>query len=229
MRWYRLIFAFGCAVFAGGIVWMFFSVQPAQAQQMLPTPTGDRLAPWPTVYPSTQADLGAQGYWARCMMCHGDRGQGITDEWLSVMNPQDRNCWQSGCHNPRHPPDGFVFPKVVPPVIGTGTLNNFSTGLDLYHFLKLYMPYQSAGHLSDPVYWDLTAYLLRANGFYSGKEPLDAKTAAAIQIRPKIAVPDQQAEFPWPAWALGFVVSVSLVVFGISLWRYRRNKGTSSS
>jgi cytochrome c len=227
MRWHKLFFIFGPVVFTGLVVWMSFSTQPAQAQQMPPTPTGDRLAPWPTVYPPTQADLGAQDYWAHCMMCHGDRGQGDTADWLSVMNPQDRNCWQSGCHNPRHPPDGFVFPKVVPSVIGPGALESFSTGLDVYHFIKRYMPYQSAGHLSDPVYWELTAYLLRANGLYSGNEPLDVKTAAAIQISPKTVIPDQQVQFSWQDWAFFFVMIGSLAVFGIFLWRYWQNKGES--
>lgn len=227
------------AVNAAFAAWVFLAVHPAQAQDappdptaeptfqgMRPTPATDRLAPWPTVYPPTQADNGAQDYWAHCMMCHGDRGQGLNQDWLSVMNPQDRDCWQFGCHNPHHPPDGFVFPKVVPPVIGKGVLDNFSTGLDVYHFIKLYMPYQNPGHLPDQTYWDLAAYLLRENGYYDGKEPLDAQRAAAIQIHP--AAPRPPAGPDWSGWVpyliAGGVLVLFFAVLGIYRWRERTKR-----
>ena len=49
--------------------------------QGTPTPTVDRLAAPPTVPAPNQADEGAQLYWLYCQPCHGDQGQGLTDEW----------------------------------------------------------------------------------------------------------------------------------------------------
>ena len=46
-----------------------------------PTFDPTRLAQPPTVMPPAQADNGAQAYWSMCMSCHGDHGQGLTDEW----------------------------------------------------------------------------------------------------------------------------------------------------
>ncbi len=155
---------------------------PAIAQTMPPTPAVDRLAPPPTVYPPSQADRGAQAYYQICMMCHGDRGQGMTDEWRTVMNPEDQNCWQSGCHHPKHPPGGFEFPKVVPPVAGVSARAPFDTALDLYNFISTRMPFQARGSLSKDMYWDLTAYLLRMNGIDYGGIVLNDVTAASIRV-----------------------------------------------
>lgn len=44
------------------------------------TPTIDRLLAPPTVPAPNQADEGAQLYWLHCQPCHGDQGQGLTDE-----------------------------------------------------------------------------------------------------------------------------------------------------
>jgi cytochrome c5 len=160
-------------------------VSPAFAQSEPPPrmpPTPDRLAPPPTVYPPTQADDGAQLYYQICMVCHGDRGQGLTDEWRGVLDILDQDCWQSRCHASNHPPDGFVFPKAVPAVISPGTVARFENGLELYTFLKTRMPWQAPGSRSDEEYWQLTAYLLRANGIQP-PDPLNAQNAASVMVR----------------------------------------------
>jgi mono/diheme cytochrome c family protein len=144
----------------------------------------DRLAPPATVFPPTQADQGAQVYYQVCMACHGDHGQGLTDEWRQVLDVPDQNCWQSKCHAANHPPDGFVFPKYVPPVIAPGLLTRFATALDLYNFVKQQMPFQAPGSLTDDQYWQLTAFLLRANGYNPGSQKLDVQLAALIPLRP---------------------------------------------
>ncbi len=219
-----LILAF---LFAGLFVFVLFMAQPAQALQMPPTPMDNRLAPPPTVYPPTQADQGAQDYYQSCSICHGDRGQGLTDEWRAVVGGGTvENCWHSQCHGAVRPPNGFNFPKIVPPVIGSGTLNNFNTGLDVYHFLKLYMPYQAAGSLSDTSYWDLTAFLLRANYYYTGKPVLNTQTAAAILIHPQQSQP--QTGYTWQSWLPYLVVTAILLIvcsfWGIREWRSRKKK-----
>ena len=145
-------------------------------------PTPDRLAPPPTVYPPTQADEGAQLYYQICMVCHGDRGQGLTDEWRGALDIPDQDCWQSRCHASNHPPDGFVFPKAVPAVVSPGMVARFETGLDLYHFIKTRMPWQAPGSRSDEEYWQLTAYMLRANGIQP-PDQLNVQNAASVKMR----------------------------------------------
>jgi cytochrome c len=150
----------------------------------MPPSVDDRLAPPPTVYPPTQADEGAQVYYLVCMVCHGDRGQGLTDEWRQVLDPPDQNCWQSRCHAGNHPPGGFVFPRFIPSVVSPGMVARFETALDLYQFLSEKMPWQAPGSRSEQEYWQLTAFLLRENGIDPGMQPLDAQRAAAIRMRP---------------------------------------------
>ncbi len=157
--------------------------QPALAQTMPPTSTADRLKPPPTVYPPTQADEGHQVYHMVCMACHGDRGQGLTDEWRAALDVGDQNCWQSGCHNTRRPPEGFIFPKTVPRVVGGGALARFETALDLHDYLVEKMPYQNPGYLKSEEYWQLTAFLLRENGVKLPNLPLNAETAAQLRLR----------------------------------------------
>lgn len=187
------------------------AVIPARAQDV-PTPTPvetggmssfqDRLAPPSMPENPTQADLGAQVYYQVCMVCHGDRGQGLTDEWRGVLDPEDQNCWQSGCHGTRHPADGFVFPKIVPSVIGPATRARFSTAFDLYIYIKTRMPWQWPGTRSDEEYWQLTAFLLRENGIDPGLEPLQPATAAIIRLKPK-----QAEQTPTPSAAPGLLPS----------------------
>jgi hypothetical protein len=228
MKKSRLSFVFLAFLFAGLFLFVLSFAQPAEALQRPPTPMFDRLAPPPTVYPPTQADRGAQDYYQICSTCHGDRGQGLTAEWRAAIGGPDQNCWRSQCHGSVRPPEGFNFPKIVPPVIGTGVLNNFNTGLDVYHFLKLYMPYQAAGSLSDEMYWDLTAFLLRANHYYSGKQILNAQLAAAIRIRSQAPQPQPQTGYPWRSWLPYLIVTVVLliacVIWGIHEWRSRKNR-----
>jgi len=119
------------------------------------------------------------------MVCHGDRGQGLTQDYLNILDPPDRNCWQSHCHGSNHPLDGFVFPKFVPAVVGPGVLEPFRTALILHDYLQARMPWQAPGSLSEEEYWQLTAYLMRANGFDPGQSPLDSQRAALISIGAK--------------------------------------------
>ncbi len=209
-----LLFFIPFAALLLALAWLASPHAPAAAQ-MRPTPNSSRLAPWPTVYPPTQADLGAQEYYQRCMVCHGDRGQGLTDEWRGALDPADQNCWQSGCHGGKLGYDGFEFPRFAPRVIGGGALARFVTAQDLFDFLEAEMPFQAPGSLSDEIYWQLSAYLLRENGFLTGSPALSAATAAQVRLeRP------QSAPFvPWWPIALG---SLALSAIAIGLFLRRR-------
>ena len=112
----------------------------------------------------TQADLGAFEYWLVCMSCHGERGQGLTDEWREQWGPEEQNCWQSKCHASNYPPEGFEIPRYAPVLISENALQRFHTALELHDYLAETMPWWAPGSLTDEVYWQLTAFLLRENG-----------------------------------------------------------------
>ena len=164
----------------------FAETTPTPAPAMPPFP--ERLAPPPTVYPPAQADEGAQVYYLVCMACHGDKGQGLTEEWRNVLNPADRNCWQSKCHASNHPLEGFKMPDYVPPVVGPGLLSAFGDALNLHDFLKARMPWQAPGSLSEKEYWQLTAFLIRENGLDPGDTPLDEQNAKLFTLKPEPTV-----------------------------------------
>lgn len=157
----------------------------------LPTPEpgggmgpADRLAPPPMSDPPTQLELGHWEYNFSCMVCHGDRGQGLTPEWRSALDPEDQNCWQARCHGPSHPPFGFEIPKTAPLVIGPGALTGYKTPAELFDLISETMPWSYPGLFEDEVYWELTAYLAEENKVDLGPEPLGPDRAADILLVP---------------------------------------------
>ena len=79
------------------------------------TPTVDRLAiPVLPEHP-TQVELGSSLYYYHCMPCHGDRGQGLTDEWREVWEEDHQDCWAKGCHSFRDQDEVFTIPTTFRP------------------------------------------------------------------------------------------------------------------
>ena len=157
----------------------------AAVPSITPVPAIDRLAE-PTLPASPgQADVGAQDYWLNCMPCHGDVGQGLTDEFRLLYPEEDRNCWSGGCHGSRPYQNGFTLPTNVPPIIGPQTLTHFTTAAGLHGFIKAAMPYQDPGSLDDEIYWQLTAFLLRENDLLHSVGTLGPDNAALVLINPQ--------------------------------------------
>ena len=166
----------------------------AAAGRLAPTPTVDRLAAPPTVASPNQADDGAQLYWQHCQPCHGDRGQGLTDEWRAQYPPEDQNCWDSGCHGKRPYENGFKLPTAVPALVGPGTLTRYPTAAQLSAFISHAMPYQAPGSLAPDEYWAITAFLLRAHGLPETALPIENATeAAAITLNTPAPSPEAAA------------------------------------
>ncbi len=156
--------------------------QPVFAQALTPMPTLDRLAK-PSLPPNpSQADRGAQDYWLNCSPCHGDRGQGLTDEFRRQYPTEDQNCWLSGCHGRRPYPNGWTIPAIVPALVGPGALSKYGNGAVLQAFIRAKMPFQRPGILDEDTYWRLTAFLLRQNGYWSGTSILDQSAAERVRI-----------------------------------------------
>lgn len=209
-----------CAVLLGGLA--------VQAQS--PEPATDRLAPPTMPANPTQADEGAQVYYLNCMSCHGDRGQGLTDEWRAVYPEEDQNCWQSKCHGPNHPPDGFELVRFVPPVFGEGLLARFQNAAGLQRFIGTRMPWQKPGSLTEDEYWQVTAFLARVNGLYSGSEPLGPQNAVGVSLAatgsqatedlppvlpPEMPPPRRSSAVGWLVAGTGALIVAALVTIGL--------------
>jgi len=134
------------------------------AEEPSPTPDMSRLDEPPLPANPTQYERGRHLFWLNCAACHGDAGQGLTDEYRALY-VEDANCWARGCHAGRNEDKGFPIPHDVPPIISsTGTLPPFTTPEQLFDFLQTTHPPQNPGFMPDQDYWDLTAYLWTENG-----------------------------------------------------------------
>jgi len=199
----KVLLGISCGIVFGGISIAFLAacapaptVTPVPtatfASTSTPSPIAVMASPTPHSWvllpdlPSTatQADTGAEIYRLVCQDCHGNRGQGLTDEWRAQWAPQDQNCWQSKCHSLDHPPDGFTLPRYVPPLVGPGTLSQFKTALDLYYYIRITMPWQNPGSLQEAEYWQLTAFLARERHLTLGDLPLDENRAKELFLSP---------------------------------------------
>lgn len=129
---------------------------------------------------ASQLDYGSEVYRLVCRDCHGDHGQGLTDEWRATWAPDDQNCWQSKCHGPNHPPGGFVMP-IAPTVVGPVMRSRFTTAQDLHDFIQNAMPWYDPGSLTEKDSWSVTAYLLNMNGIDPGVQ-LGPETARQISV-----------------------------------------------
>ncbi len=181
------------------------------------TPTPDRLAqPTLPVDPS-QADKGAQVYWLSCLPCHGDRGQGLTEEFKQTYPAEDRNCWKSGCHGARPYENGFTLPTNIPAVVGAGALQKFPNAVVLRAYIFAAMPYWRPASLTEEETWQVTAFILRENNLWPGQDELTASNASLILIAPPQTSPTPQpasttALSPFP-FLVGFIVLILLLIF----------------
>lgn len=151
----------------------FFNQAPDEASRLVvplpsPTPVTEVQESWLKLPPlsanASEADIGAEIYALVCRDCHGDRGQGLTDEFRATWAPEDQNCWQSKCHASNHPIEGFDLPRYVPAIVGTHALAQRVQPSDLYDFIRANMPWHNPGSLTDEEYRQLTAYIMRENG-----------------------------------------------------------------
>lgn len=185
----------------------------------------------PTATPPTQGGNGANTFFVYCLSCHGDVGQGLTDEFrFREYPPEDTNCWKSGCHGARPYEQGFTLPMTVPMVIGSGALTKFQTAQDLYGFIRAAMPFNAPGSLSESQYLNLTAFLLEKNQIVPEGAQLNSQTLAAIKLRGSPTAPDQAASPDGSnsgLW-LGLIIFVGVATLLSILTRPRRNSDRGS-
>ena len=180
---------FSCVI-ALALLCLLLLPMGAGAQEIAPTASPAKMQPqgesWvliPDLGPNaTQADYGAEVYRLVCKACHGDRGQGLTPDWIVQWAPDDQNCWQSKCHSANHPPDGFVLPRDIPPAIGATVASRFTDGLQLQRYIAATMPWHAPGTLESEEYWQVTAYLLAQSGVEIGNATLNEENAASYTM-----------------------------------------------
>jgi len=135
-----------------------------------PEPTPPPSMPNPRLDPPqissnpTQLERGAYDFWLYCLPCHGDQGQGLTDEFRTLYPPDHQDCWASGCHGERPYPNGWTLPPRVPAIIGPEALPDYDTAASLYTFIRAAMPFEAPGSLGSETYLDVVAYLAEKNG-----------------------------------------------------------------
>lgn len=198
-------------------------VQVTTTPPLQPTPTFDlRRLEKPTLAPDNteQIKKGSILYWGICLTCHGDRGQGMTEEWRDAYG-DDRNCWQAGCHGPDHPPEGFDIPKdiVIPPVAGTGRLTRFKNAQELHDFILASMPWWDPGQLTDEQTWQVTSYILSLQKVMPKSFNLNDTNASAI--RTQYAVPQPGNDRP-AIFAITGILALAAV--GLLAQDLRKNK-----
>lgn len=174
----------GIALLLAGLFFDMGTASSSSSQSPMATPNR-LLEPTLPASPS-QADIGAQVYWLSCLPCHGDKGQGLTDEFRAVYPPEDQNCWKSGCHGKRPYEDGFTIPTAIPAVIGHASIDKFSDAAQLHAYIRMAMPFWRPGSLTDDESWQVTAFILRENGLWQGNVELNDANAAEVKIKPMV-------------------------------------------
>lgn len=169
------------------------------------TPVLDRLATPVMPASPTPIDLGRMIYYLNCMPCHGDRGQGLTDEWRAVWVDDHQNCWARGCHTGREGDQGYPLPRTIPAVIGSlPILAHFLASDELIDYLRRTHPPQRPGALSDADYRNVAAFMWWASGR-------------------SMPAADQSARFA----PIGIAISIGLVVLIVFLLMRRRARHRS--
>jgi cytochrome c len=121
-------------------------------------------------------------YWLSCLPCHGDKGQGLTDEFRTTYPPEDQYCWARGCHGKMPYEQGFTLPTKIPAVIGPGALAKFSDAAQLHAYVRAAMPFWKPGSLTEEEAWGVTAFILRQNGLWNDMSELNASNASDVKI-----------------------------------------------
>jgi len=226
-----IVVPFGIALLLAGL---FFDGGQAVSPELqtTPIPTQDRLAE-PTLPPApSQADHGAQVYWLSCLPCHGDKGQGLTDEFRKIYPPEEEYCWESGCHGANPYESGFTIPKFIPGVIGPETISNFTDAAQLNSYIRVAMPYWKPGSLTEDEAWRVTAFLMRENGLWNGVGELSASNAGEIKIPrgtptpvetlEQVQVEERSERNPW----LLYIGVLSILVILFFILKKIQNKAT---
>ena len=224
---------FGIALLIAGL---FFDkgIADSLLVQVDVTPTVDRLAEPTLPAAPSQADHGAQLYWLSCMPCHGDQGQGLTDEFRTTYPPEEEYCWESGCHGANPYESGFTLPKKIPGVIGASTLAKFTDAAQLNAYIRATMPFWKPGSLTEEESWRVTAFILRQNDLWDPSTELNASNAADVKIpraaflTPAVTPPLAEAQEGSGNIVIGVIVGVVVVLVILLMFILKKSRNTTT-
>jgi quinol-cytochrome oxidoreductase complex cytochrome b subunit len=190
-----------------------------------PTTTFDntRFEKPETAQPPTQLNEGALYYWGVCMPCHGDHGQGLTEEWKLSYNDHERDCWESGCHGQDYPNSSFEIPETgIPAIAGSGKLGRFTSTRDLYDYLINDMPWGRTGTLTTETAWALSAYIKKLHGTGLTGVRINKTNGSALPVHRSLNLPEGSGP--------GVLVLVGILVFAaVGIRRSEKVRKTSNS
>lgn len=223
-----ILLPFGIALLIAGL--FFDGGHASTSLQTMPTP--DRLAE-PTLPPTpSQADHGSQVYWLSCLPCHGDKGQGLTDEFRQTYPEEEQYCWERGCHGPDPYESGFTIPKSIPAVIGVDAISKFPDAAQLNAYIRAAMPFWKPGSLTEEEAWQVTAFIMRENGLWDDGVEMNISNASEIKIprgTPTPLVTPQQGQVqerggmnPW----ILFIGALTVLIVIFSILKKTKNKAT---
>jgi hypothetical protein len=191
----------------------------AHAQTPSPTPTTDPLAQPPLPSNPTELELGRYLYWRHCMPCHGDHGQGLTDEFRGLWVPDHQNCWARGCHSGKYASDSFPVPTYIPAVVEDDGLAHFESQQSLVAYLKATHPPQDPGFLEGEEYRQIALFVFWMNN----RLPEETAAPPSPTPTPRLSLPKQDTARPY----LMLSLATGLAVFILAIFWLRRfaNKG----
>ena len=195
-------------------------LSPAQAQAIA-TPTYDPFGEPPLPQNPTQLENGQHLYWRHCMPCHGDAGQGLTDDFR-ILWEDHQNCWGSGCHAGHATDEGFPIPTIVPALAGVNIPTRYTPD-SLFDYLRATHPPQDPGLLSDDDYRALVAFLYHLN-----EQTVPAATAALTSSPiPSFTSTPQRIPLAEPDSPLGLwpVIGLAAILTALILLRQMREGG----
>jgi mono/diheme cytochrome c family protein len=202
-------------------LFVFLLLTPIQntiAQQTISlTPTYDPLVEPPLPENPTEFELGRNLYWHWCMTCHGDRGQGLTDEFRRIWEPEHQNCWSRGCHAGRPGEGGFPIPTVVPALVDETCLVQFASVQELSDFLKATHPPQSPGILKNEEYHAIALFVFSLNG--RSLTDMPAMDAPVPTSEPTLMSLKTTSPNDFPVYVIIVFVGLSLMVGMFALAR----------
>ncbi|HEX2998240.1 MAG TPA: hypothetical protein VHP14_25670 [Anaerolineales bacterium] len=194
-----------------------YPFQTTQARQDIftLTPTYDPLAEPPLPDHPTEYELGRNLYWHWCMTCHGDQGQGLTDEFRSIWPSDHQNCWGRGCHAGKEGDMGFPIPTVVPALVDEHRLSQFSSQQALTDYLEITHPPQSPGILKPEEYQAIAHFVFTMNG----RLPVSTSSAGTPAPAPTPTMTPQEESTP-AAFPISIMILL-VVLFAFVLTRVR--------
>jgi hypothetical protein len=142
------------------------------------------------------------------MPCHGDRGQGLTDEFRGEWVSDHQNCWARGCHTGRRDDMGFPIPIIVPCLVDDNHLAKFSSPQELSDFIKTTHPPQSPGILKSREYHAIALFVFKMNG-----RPLATVSSTVVPV----STPTEPQYPPKESVASPYLVPVNVIVILILL------------